>query len=230
MMTAGAGYLQQAMSTNSRIGVRIDCIGATQFYGSPIDSVPDAVNRWTTAPFVSEWCSSTDTANEYATGDTQVQQYHFSMLASDNYPTRYANMSGAQQTSFQHANKISGYRINLTNVVVPGSVVRGNAFSMTSHWNNANVAPPYDDWSVQYQLRAGTTVVWTSASALNTKTLMPGATTVVDTFTVPTGVSSGTYTLAVKVVDPAGSASPMALAQNGVNADNSYSLGSVVVT
>ena len=231
MMTADPTFLQMGMNTSSKVGVRIDCVGATNFYGSTIDSVPDAVNRWTTAPFVGEWCGSANGApSEYALCDTQVQQYHFSMLSDGNYPTRYASMSGADQTSFQHANKILGYRLNLTSVVLPGVIPRSTPFTVTSNWNNANVAPPYDDWNVTYQLRTGTTVVWTATSTLNTKTLMPGPKAAVDVFTVPGTVSAATYNLAVKVVDPAGSVYPMMLAQSGVNVDSSYALGSVVVT
>jgi Domain of unknown function (DUF4832)/LGFP repeat/Carbohydrate binding domain len=231
MMTADPSFLQQAMQTSPMIGVRIDCLGATDLYGSTIDSVPDAVNRWKTAPFVSEWCGdSNGAASEYALGDQQVAKYHFSMLSDGNYPTRYADMSAADKASFEHANKQSGYRDNLVSVAVPGRISPAVPFSVTSAWNNSGVAPAYDQWSVHYQLRNSTgAVVWTGSSSLAMTTLLPGQKSVTDNFSVPSGVATGTYQLAVKVVDPAGSTSPMALAQQGANSDGSYSLGSVVV-
>ncbi|HEX7460874.1 MAG TPA: DUF4832 domain-containing protein [Dermatophilaceae bacterium] len=231
MMTADPSFLQQAMQTSPMIGVRIDCLGATNFYGSTIDSVPDAVNRWKTAPFVSEWCgASNGAASEYALADQQIAKYHFSMLSDGNYPTRYADMSAADKASFEHANKESGYRNNLVSVAVPGRISPAVPFSVTSAWNNSGVAPAYDQWSVRYQLRNSTgAVVWTGSSSLAMTTLLPGQKSVTDTFSVPSGVATGTYQLAVKVADPAGSTSPMALAQQGANSDGSYSLGSVVV-
>lgn len=230
MMTANATFLQMGMNKNNRVGVRVDCVGATGFTGSTIDSVSDALARWQTAPFVGEWCDSGNGAPSMsALCDTQVSQYHISMLSNGNYPVPYASQSGADKVSFLHANKSMGYRINLTDVTIPGTVYQGTAFPVTSHWNNANVAPPYDNWTATYQLRLGSTVTWTGTSTLDPKTLMPGASTVVENFTVPGGVANNTYTLAVKIADPAASTYPMALAQSGLNGDGSYSLGPVIV-
>ncbi len=231
MMTANPAFLQQAMNTSPRIGVRIDCLGATNFYGSTVDSVPDAVNRWRTAPFVAEWCGASNGApSEYALADEQVAKYHFSMLSDGNYPTRYGNMSGADKASFEHANKESGYRNNLVSVTVPGQVRMGTPFSLASTWNNAGVAPAYDQWSVHYQLRTGSgAVVWTGTSSLAMTSLLPGQKSVTDSFTLPSSIAAGSYQLTVKVDDPSGSTVSMALAQGGAHDGGSYSLGGVAV-
>jgi hypothetical protein len=236
-MTTNATFLADAMKLSPHVGVRMDCLG-TQFGtdGALIDQVPAALERWKTAPVVTEWCNDTlgELVDEYALGDSEVAKYHISLLSSGNYPERYGDMSTADKASFQHANKSSGYRYELDEATLPAQIAQGSSFEVASSWANVNFAPAYEAWSVQFELRDATGVVrWTGDSSLDLRRLLPTNGTaheVYDKFVLPSNVGAGIYTLAVRVVDSSGYLSPMHLADQVRLSDGSYLLGTVAIT
>jgi hypothetical protein len=235
-MTPNATFLADAMNISPHIGVRVDCLGANGLGGGLVDQVPAALSRWQTEPFVTEWCNGTlgGSNDEFATGNQQVAQYHISMLSSGNYPTRYTSMSSYDQQQFMNANKEAGYRYQLDTMTLPSSISRGTSFSVSTQWENVNVAPTYEPWTVQLLLRNSSgSIIYAGNSSLNLRTLLPTngtPRTVADAFTLPASIVTGTYYAAVRVVDPSGYLAPMSLANQGRNADGSYALGSVTVT
>jgi hypothetical protein len=233
-MTTNTDFLTAAMALSPTVGVRMDCLG-TQFGsdGALIDQVPAALTRWKTAPVVTEWCNYTGTNDEFALGDSQVTNYHISLLSSGNYPTRYSSMSSADQTSFAHANKSSGYRYQIDSATLPSQIAAGASFSLASVWENVNVAPTYSPWTTQFELRNSTgQVSWTGNSSLDLRQVLSTNGTprqVSDQFVLPPTISTGTYTLAVSVIDPSKYLSPMNLADQGRTSDGAYPLGSITV-
>jgi hypothetical protein len=230
--------LQYALGKSLRVGLRDDCLGgdvvmqnaqkallAAQILG-PIDPL----DRWKTAPFVTEWCGNIVPGAKatFTGGDQQVSQYHVSMLSSGNYHQPWNDFDASQQAAFIHANKVAGYRYVLNSVTLSGTITRNSSFSVTSSWRNANVAPTYDAWRVKYQLRdpLSHAVVFEALSGLDLKKVLPAttATIVADTFNVGP-LARGEYDLVVSVVDPGGNLAPMNLAIQGRLDDGSYELG-----
>lgn len=128
------------------------------------------------------------------------------------------------QNNFRAASLVAGYRILPTSGNISNSLVTNGAFTITTSWQNVGVAPTYENWNTQYELRTGTTVVWTGTSSKIMRLFQPGATVAtIDNFTL-TGVAPGLYGLYVIVRDPLGFRQPLPLAITGRNSDGSYLL------
>jgi hypothetical protein len=159
----------------------------------------------------------------------QVPQYHVSILGSNNGPD-----PNTDPTSYAQGLKTMGYRYQLDTLTLPATITQSSAFTVSSAWENVNVAPIYLPMNVMVQLRtsAGGTVAWQAQSSRDLRTLLPtggSRVTTTDTFTVPNTVSPGTYTVSVQVLDPAGVSVPLRLAISGREGDGSYTLGTVTV-
>ncbi len=235
MLTSRDDALRHALGRSPKVGVRADCLGsdlgpATGFISDPGHP---ARSRWQTAPFVVEWCGNPGydamvAASEQAARD--VPDYHIAAISSGNID----NVGDPPYSAYATATKCSGYRFELDEATLPGTLRAGSTFSVTTKWSNVGVTPAYDDWNVTVQLRNPSTgaVALRGTSSLNLRSLLPtGETpkTVTDSFVLPSGVGAGTYDVVVQVVDPAGYARPLNLAIYGKAGDGSYRLGSVKV-
>lgn len=234
MMTPDAGYLRDALALSDRVGIRVDCVGNVGFKGSRIDQVPEALERWKTAPWIGEWCGDSDVADEFALGLEQVRQYHISALSSANFPGSYAKLPGPQQANFRLANKSAGYRFVLNTLTVPRTVPPGSTMAVSASWSNIGVGPAYLPWDTMIELRdpRSGAVAFAGKSAVDLRTFLPTGdrpVTVDDRFTVPDTLPVGTYDVYVHVVSPGGYLPPLGLAVAGRTADGAYKLGSIDV-
>lgn len=233
MMTPDAGLLREALALSDRVGIRVDCVGNDGFKGSKIDDVPEALERWRTAPWVGEWCGDTDVPDQFQLGLEQVRRYHITSLSSANFPGDYGKLSPPQQQNFRAANKAAGYRFVPAELSLPARIAPGATVAVSSRWSNVGVGPAYLPWDVMIELRdASGALAFGGRSAVDLKTLLPtGATPAVvdDMFTVPADLAPGRYDVHVRVVSPGGYLAPLRLAIAGRTADGSYRLGSVEV-
>lgn len=161
----------------------------------------------------------------------EVRQYHISMFANGNFSENcgQAPVCAPQGTrdSLFYAWKLMGYRNYLTGGNMPTTLQNGVPFTINLNWRNDGVAPVYENWKVQYELRQGSTVVWTGTSAYNMRTLLPGTGTSSDQLSFA-GVTAGTYSLVIIIRDPNGYRQPFPLGQYGRQSDGSYVLRSSV--
>jgi len=226
-MTERAGWLNDAVAMSPKVGLRVDCLGADfSQEGVQISRADRQVQtRWKIAPFISEWCG--DDANP-ALGVSQVRQYHISMLSSGNAPR-----PPSDEANFELANKLGGYRFQVDSVTVPSSLVRGVPFTLSSKWENVDVAPAYEPWRTRFQLRnSRDAVVWRGNSSLDLRHLMSTKgtpATISDRFTIPLTVAAGAYTLAVRIVDPKHYLAPLRLADQGRTSRGAYPLGTITL-
>ncbi|MGE3284561.1 MAG: DUF4832 domain-containing protein [Pseudonocardia sp.] len=231
MMTPDAGFLQDALALSPRVGIRVDCVGNEGLKGSRIDEVPEALQRWRTAPWVGEWCGDTDVDDQFQLGLEQVRDYHIAALSSANFPGDYEDLPAGQQQTFQLANKTTGYRFVLDALTVPQALEPGSSMTVTADWSNVGVTPAYLPWDVMIELRdaAGRTA-WSGRSSVDLATMLPTAApaSVTDTFELP-DLAPGPYSVAVRVVSPGGYLAPLQLAVAGRAADGSYPLGTLQV-
>jgi len=233
MMTPDPQHLRDALALSPRVGIRVDCVGDDGMRGSRIDEVPEALQRWRTAPWVGEWCGSSDASDQYAMGLTQVRKYHITSLSSANFPDRYQDMSPGERANFELANKSAGYRLVLDSLTVAPNRP-GGPLVVGARWSNKGVGPAYLPWQALIELRNPTTgaPAFIGRSRFTPATFLPtGAVPaqVVDTFALPPTLAPGVYDLAVRVVLPGASVPPMRLAIDGRAADGSYRLGQVRV-
>jgi hypothetical protein len=228
------------------VGIRWDCVG----YGpgglgfiSGMDAIKnrgkvDPYQIWKRAPLITEWCNLVGNGvDEFVQGKSDVSTYHLALLSSGNFPNR-SSLSSTQIANFQAANKASGYRVGIQQVVAPVTLSAGSSFSLTTNWTNVNVAPPYGKWQVKYRLQnssSGTTVL-TGNSVFDISKLQPTGTSFfasTDSFTVPAGTPAGTYNLSVGVVNQQPGTNytlaNMNLAITGRSGDGYYLLGQITV-
>jgi hypothetical protein len=186
-----------------------------------------AWERWKTAPVISEWWNLPNAT--LATARSSTAEWHVSGLGSGNVQS---SVPAGNEAEYQGILKLAGFRDQLDRLEV-SPLSAGHQVIFTSTWENVNVAPTYEPWGVRYELRSGETVVWSGASALNLRRLLPTEGKPLkasDTFTVPPTLPPGNYTLAVKVIDPTSTVAPMRLADAGRTNDGAYPLGTVTVT
>jgi hypothetical protein len=186
----------------------------------------EAWERWKTAPVISEWWNLPNATVAIAKSSTE--QMHVSGLGSGNIQ---ASVRTGVEPAYQELLKLAGFRDQLDRLEV-STLIAGQPAYFTSTWENVNVAPTYDPWEVRYELRKGESIAWSGASTFDLRALLPtGGKPVkaVDTLALPAGLARGTYTLAVKVVDPTRTVAPMGLADSGRTSDGAYPLGAVTV-
>ena len=216
-------------SVKKTVGVRGDCLGVYEPAGTwaigqwshyvqnndPI--IPILINRWKTAPVVTEWCNWVPATEQayFEKGITDAVNYHVSEIASTGHPYQF---SGTQMPAplyglWNRTVKYSGYRYAMTHSVVPDTVAYGSNVPISVQWTNFGVAPTYNNWQVRYDIRdANGSVVKTTNSTLNLKSLYaeqnytdisasPASQSTTDTAALSTaGLAAGNYTVFARAV------------------------------
>jgi len=237
VMTLDFDVLDYALGLDPRIGWRHDCLGSQSL--DSLQQNPGYLNhqdQWKTAPIYWEACGP-NTSVQLA--HDQVLRYHFAGGHTIGGPLQ-SRVSPADQNLLKEYRKLSGYRIQVDNVVMPVRVVPGSAFALEVDWSNLGLTPAYNQWSLQIQLReqSGGKVAWQGTSGLDLQTLLPtrdlasgndSPNQFSDTFTLPADIAAGTYDVVVLATDPTGYYKPLALANQGRRDDGSYLLGQTTV-
>jgi hypothetical protein len=193
------------------------------------------MNKWKVAPITGEPNGSASTAGNggscpFYDLEREVRFYHASTIGNGNWGG--AESQPCAQDLARAAMKASGYRIQLNGGSYTGSVGATRALSVELAWRNVGVAPTYEPWDVMFELRdAGDLAVWSGTSKKVLARYLPDTNddVVTDSFTLPTSVAAGPYTLKLVVRDPAGYRKPLPLAIVGRAPDGSYPLGTVQV-
>lgn len=235
MLTNWQDSLNYALNVtrNKPTGVRIDCLGTNSLGGakSNLDNNSLERNRWQTAPLYFEYCANAD----FALGDSQVQQYCASIVGDgDGNVGDWSSYSSTQQQNLLNSYIHSGYRYWIASLTTVDAWGRGQGVQVSATWQNLNRAPVYDQFDIFYQLRVGASVAQEWQSSYDLRTLYSSAAgaqhTHTETLSVPTGLSAGTYTLAVIVRDHEGYYPAMHLSQQGRQSDGAYTLGQITVS
>jgi hypothetical protein len=210
-------YLATAKNNWGGVGYRNDHWGSKETYTWQYLDHPALANVWKTGYVTGEppgGIVGTDNMDDLT---RQLTKYHAAMIGNGNM----GNISGntAVMNNFRAASKAAGYRLVLSG----GSITTGTAGKITASWQNVGIAPTYENWNTVYELKNGTTVVWSGVSKFKAKLFLPTSTALVVEDAFP-NIPVGTFTLTVKLVDPSGYRDPIPLAIAGRNADGSYTL------
>lgn len=216
----------QALALSPTIGIRMDCLGLSDFF-YPFDHSATIRNRWRTAPVLSEWCHTPSAGTVIAAN--QVTRYHVSTVSSGNSYQRYTDMSTKQRAGWRSSIKHAGFRYQLTRLTLPKTLRSGRSFSIRTTFANQGSAPTYDDWRVELRLvRPNGTVAGARRMRIDLRTLLSGSRAYTRNLTLD--AAPGTYRLGVVVLDPTAHLAPMRLATKGRSTDGTYLVGSVRVT
>lgn len=220
-------YALTTSNLKGKLGWRRDSWGQTDSYLSQwTDTNPgslnglsfktEIMNRFKIAPIVGE-PQDQGSAGNFASLPAQMAKYGVTSFGNGNFN---GATNATIQANFVAASKAAGHRLTITSGSVDGSNVSLN-------WANNGVAPTYEDWIVNLQLRSGSTIVWTGVSKFLPKLFLPGTAAVSDSF--DWSALTGSLDLYVKITDPAGYRKPMPLAIAGQGSDGAYLLQSGIV-
>ncbi|HEY3332927.1 MAG TPA: DUF4832 domain-containing protein [Capsulimonadaceae bacterium] len=227
MMTDDSVALLYALSKRDTVGFRRDSLGHPWFEnGLQRDPARLAavMERWKTAPFVTEFfgysATTPDLAAVYETARQQVIKYHVSTIGNGNIGKGAATPPDALAAIFRVADS-AGYNLHIAAVATPLSAGRERSVRVAATWTNTGCAPTYDPWDVTYALLdlsgEPRTVAKLGKSPIDLRTILPEpdghALTVSDTFKLPTNLAPGQYGVAVKIASPTGSWPDMRLEQ-----------------
>ena len=243
MMTEDDETLMYALRKSNFIGWRRDSLGSWVFdenaFMRDLRLRPDDwqifINRWKTAPVVTEFITPFDQEDPdvYERALRQVREYHVSMVSNGN-TFDWENISWKGRQLFLELGKAAGYRFELKSLTLPSVVVPGEDFAVDWRWKNVGNAPSYELWRVIIQFRdpATGTVVWQNRSGIDFRRMLPTGKsewTYLDRFTLRKEIPVGVYDVFVTIVDPVSYRTPLALAIEGRQSDGAYPLGQVRV-
>jgi hypothetical protein len=218
-------------STSPLIGLRVDCLGSDGLAGgqSSIMAATGAIDRWKTAPFITEWCQEnlgTSGMDLFVQGAAQVEQFHISMLSSGNFAAD--PQSAAEVSAFRAANVGAGYRLRTASVGVTWSAADKRSLDVAISWVNDNVAPTYLAWNAVLGLKGASTIE--TALRVDLRKVMPSTPLADDeTLTLATPLGPGTYDVYLRVDDAQKVSAPMQLAMAGQDSTGAYTLGQITV-
>jgi len=211
-------------------GIQFDTAISERWKYAPIAVEGPNYNTTNGGLFTSYYGNST--GNALWSWPLEVQKFHISLIANGNLSDTYngSSMDASQipvqavKDSATKAFRVAGYRVLPEFATVPTSIANGTPFNIALQLKNIGVAPVYENWQITYQLRNTSTdaVVWTGTSTYNMRSLLPGASSFSDNFTV--NVSEGTYKLVMFARDPTGYRANFPFAITGRQADGSYVL------
>jgi hypothetical protein len=132
-----------------------------------------------------------------------IRRTHTSSLG---WIAEYSASNGTVAANATRMQKEFGYRYVLANAVFPSQVQSGGSLSVSFNVANTGNAPFYYRWPVKATLlRADRSIAWSGAFDADIRLWLPGKSYGVSkSFTLPASVTSGVYTLALSVNDPAG--------------------------
>ncbi len=132
-----------------------------------------------------------------------IQSLHVSSLG---WIAEYTASNSAVEANATRMQKAFGYRYVITDATIPTTVNAGSTLSFSFTVANRGSAPFYYQWPIEVSLLdSNKAVAWSTTLSTDIRTWMPGNSYPVSaSVTVPSSVATGTYTLALTVLDPAG--------------------------
>ncbi|MEN1988228.1 DUF4832 domain-containing protein [Paenibacillus hubeiensis] len=134
-------------------------------------------------------------------------------------------LNHALQANIDALKKRMGYHFVVKEISHP-STITGNTFTPTIQIENKGVQHFPFAWAVEIQLRSGNTVVAKKTTSANLTTWKTGSYTLTDSIPV-SGLASGTYDIAIAIIDPATNKPGVDFANTNRLADGAYKLSSV---
>ncbi|MFC5405544.1 fibronectin type III domain-containing protein [Cohnella soli] len=146
-----------------------------------------------------------------------IMKTHTSSLG---WIAEYNASNSAVENGATAMQKVLGYRYVISQASFTGNVQSGGTMNVSFNVTNKGSSPFYYNWPVEASLlRADKTVAWKGLFNADIRQWLPGTdwnagsraynnapatNTVTGSFTIPTSLVNGTYTLALSILDPSG--------------------------
>lgn len=165
-------------------------------------------------------------ATDYVIG--WIKKTHTSSLG---WIAEYSGGNAGIEENAARMQKVFGYRYVINSATYTSALNKGGVLSLSFDVSNVGSAPFYYPWPVEVSLLdKNRTPVWKDIVHVDIRNWRPGNTyTVKDQFTLPGKLKSGTYTLALAVLDPSGDLPSLRFANKNYYAGGRTPLGAVGV-
>jgi hypothetical protein len=230
MMTAENELLEYAIAHGT--GFRRDGIGSPDDARSWADSTkgkPVILNTWKKAPIVFEWYGPYKfMVDQKWSLDKAIQfmlDYHVTFISDD-----LGELPDSVLPRFIRLARACGYRFVLREARYPERVKRGNELAISLKWANVGVAPPYRNYPLMiYLLDSKHQSVIEAVAQVDVRKWLPGDYSIMESFSIPEGISAGEYTIAVALIDPLNKKPVIKLAIVAPENDRQYEIGKIIV-
>jgi hypothetical protein len=228
-----------AYAVEKGAGWRADCYGDYGIFSdtwnhmdrvyTPAAEDPVVGQAWKTAPVQFEVCSVIQTWYDLGFDIDLILQkgveWHMSVINGKSSP-----IPAEWRGKFDEFLKKIGYRMVLLELTHTSQADPGSVLNLQARWENRGCAPVYHPWPLSYRLRSATDEVaasWNSSADL--LTWLPGTHDIEDAFSLPGGISPGTYSLDVGILTEDGARAHIDLAIGGRRDDQWYPVSEVVI-
>ena len=231
-MSDDAEVLRYALAHGT--GFRRDGVGSTWHEKTWIGSkkyaaVEGMAEVWKKAPVVFEWYGDYDYLKSRGWSFDAAVNFmlvnHVTMI-NDNI----GHVPPEAMPQLEKLARLAGYRFALRETAHPAAVRRGGNLSVDMKWANVGVGKLYRPFKLRLMLLDAAGEIACSADAkADPRDWLPGEYAIAETLRIPDSLKTGTYTLAVAVVDPAGQRPPLRLAMDAPEQSGRYSVSPVKV-
>ncbi len=244
-----------ALAANNNWGLYNDIFGVTSDGGTPTflewaatgnTDMPGSTEEDIAASAMPDWWKLNYSGGEFANGDFRTNALDVNMCAvlqqiRDSHTTWLGPCSACdfkkgdpEYEDFRYNIETlfgtMGYNYRIYSIGKAESLVPGESVEIPVTWDNSGVAPIYYNCPVTLQLKdAGGSVVYEETQDFDTTSWLPGRSTVKASLSVPSDLTEGDYTLAVKMTTGDSRKDVILLSMEGENADGSYDIYSIRV-
>ncbi len=236
MLLAEADALKYAFTQGC--GWRADCLGDMGGFSKRWSHMKDlyprqleacgAADVWKTAPVAFEDCWDMRKWKQEGWDIPFIFDYALSTHTSF-VNNKSAPIPDGTRPEIERLLKKLGYRLVLRSLEHDASIARGEKLALKMAWENVGVAPPYRDERLALRLtdRAGKHV--TLVGKTSVRGWLPGKIDAAEPLEIPKGLESGSYKLAIGIVDPSEHLPEVRLAIEGRDAEGWYPLSEMTI-
>lgn len=195
-----------------------------------VQSMPDF---WKTAPSGGEFASGGDGSqflNSSQIDKTlyQARETHISWVGP-NCPAN-VKLNSSTQHYLDTFLKAIGYRFVINQVQLPSKAAAGKSADITFTITNKGIAPFYYEWPIELSLvDSKGNIVFKTTVKEDIKTWLPGTKSFSSSFVIPSTLKSGSYKLAMAIIDPSTGNPSVDFANEGRLTNGSYSVGTITI-
>lgn len=191
-------------TSRSRVGHYNDCfVSSADDFGTYLST-----SEWTFVANESKYLvmggetCALDTRNDCTNATAEMASLHWQMLHQGYHPDVITKWQ--TQGCFSTIQSKLGYRFQLQNATLPTTAKCGGSIRVTFTLENTGYGSPYNPRNLEFLLRNTSTGAITRYSMSNDpRTWYPGSTiSVTGTFTLPTNIPTGNYTMMLNLPDP----------------------------
>ncbi|MCA9386516.1 DUF4832 domain-containing protein [Candidatus Dojkabacteria bacterium] len=240
-----------ANNAGFKVGFRLDGYGQNKMYATYGDAFRhfsvfnSTKDQWKVAPVLGEfWApgSSIDSNATYYQTMQEAQSIHTTTIGNGN-TKKWSELNAQQKEDFNDLGYSLGYKYILENVKFKTALFISDSVTVETSWSNKGNAPTYENWTPKLTFTNNSNPnqnFTVDLDTINLKGVIPtlnrtiGVNTpikFIDTFSVPSGIADGNYSISLKIEQSGRNNLKLYNQDNGSNnplsSDGIYTIGNI---